>query len=111
MPNSGIIGLIATGMLGVALVGCAGDPAPDVPIYQLEVRGDSPADARHQAMRQAREQCGKRLPVVLDSNTLHTEPTFTSVSETPSSQSEVADYAATTHEGESPLVRWRYRCQ
>lgn len=103
-------GLITAGILGLALSGCAGTP-PNLPIYQLEARGENVADAKRQAMKQAQARCQDQSPVVLNSNTLNTGPTFTDTSAVPATQSEVADYEATTHEGEGPVVRWHYRCE
>ncbi|SDL80252.1 hypothetical protein SAMN05661010_02603 [Modicisalibacter muralis] len=103
-------GWMAAGIFGLALSGCAGTPS-NTPIYQLEARGESVADAKHHAMQQAQARCQGQSPVVLDSNTLDTGPTFTDTSAVAPAQSEVADYEATTHEGESPVVRWRYRCE
>ena len=104
------LGVMTLTTFGLILGGCAGT-ASGPSIYQLEVRSDSVADAKRQAMEQAQARCQGQSPVVLDSNTLGTDPTFTDTSSIPASQSEVADYEATTHEGEKPVVRWRYRCE
>lgn len=110
MKHATVYGLITAGILGLALSGCAGTSS-NLPIYQLEVRGENVADAKRQAMQQARTRCQGQPPVVLDSNTLNTGPTFTDTSAVLATQSEVADYEATTHEGERPVVYWRYRCE
>lgn len=110
MKRETVHGLITAGIFGLALSGCAGTSS-NQPIYQLEARGESVADAKRQAMQQAQARCQGQPPVVLDSNTLDTGPTFTDTSTVPAAQSEVADYEATTHEGERPVVRWHYRCE
>lgn len=110
MTTQTMRGVMTAALLGLALSGCAGSVG-STPVYQLEVRGESLADAERLAMQQARARCQGGTPVVLDSDTQGTGPTFTDTSDIPAAQSEVAEYEATTHEGERPVVRWRYRCE
>lgn len=99
--------LLAT---AIGLNGCRSAPPPAKPRH-LEVHADTLAAAREAAERRAVRSCAGDEPVVLDSRQEGDAPTFRTDADLPPDASEVAEYAATTHEGEQPGLVWRYRCE
>ncbi|WP_129140488.1 hypothetical protein [Modicisalibacter coralii] len=98
--------LLAAATLG----GCRSAPPP-APAHHLEVHADTLGAARKAAEHRAAQRCGDATPVVLDSRRRAETPDFRVDADLPADASEVAEYAAATHEGEQAGLVWRYRCE